>query len=80
MYTRPGRPRVAQLLLLGLAAWVVLRDRISRPARIAGLAAVGALVLGTAFVSTTRTEEIPVANLPPAFGRAAGADAHQYSR
>jgi high-affinity iron transporter len=60
---------IAQLLLLGLAAWVLLRNRVSRPARAAGLAAVGALVLGTAFMSSPRTAApaVPVATvLPPA--------------
>jgi high-affinity iron transporter len=61
---------IAQLLLLGLAAWVLLRNRVNRPARIAGLAAVGALVLGTAFVSTSSrpvtTSVATSAVVPPA--------------
>jgi hypothetical protein len=57
---------IAQLFLLGLAAWVVLRNRVRRPALAAGLAAVGALVLGTAFVSTTRTDETPISSVSAA--------------
>jgi high-affinity iron transporter len=63
---------IAQLLLLGLAAWVLLRNRVNRPARIAGLAAVGALVLGTAFVSTSgsgslvTSSVVTTAVVPPA--------------
>jgi high-affinity iron transporter len=57
---------IAQLVLLGLAAWVLLRDRVSRPARIAVLAAAGALVLGTAFVSTSRMDEVSISGVTPA--------------
>ena len=59
---------IAQLLLLGLAAWVLLRNRVTRPARIAGLAAVGAVVLGTAFVSTSRpiATSVPTTAIVPA--------------
>jgi high-affinity iron transporter len=59
---------IAQLLLLGLAAWVLLRNRVNRPARIAALAAVGAAVIGTAFVSSSRpvaTSVATVAVVPP---------------
>jgi hypothetical protein len=68
---------IAQLALLGLAAWVLLRTRVNRQARIAGLAAVGALVLGTAFVSTSRPVATSVATSavvppPPALTSARG--------
>jgi high-affinity iron transporter len=60
---------IAQLVLLVLAGWVLLRDKVSRPARIAGVAGVGALVLGTAFVSASRPaviSESTSAVVPPA--------------
>jgi high-affinity iron transporter len=59
---------LAQLLLLGLAAWVLLRYRVNRPARVAALAAVGAAVIGTAFVSsshTVPTSEMTTGVVPP---------------
>ncbi|MBV9329701.1 MAG: FTR1 family iron permease, partial [Chloroflexi bacterium] len=46
---------IAQLVLLGLAAWVLLRNRVNRPARVVSLAAAGALVLGTARPSACQT-------------------------
>lgn len=50
---------IAQVLLLALAAWVLLRDRVSRPVRAAGLVGVGALLAVGAACSTSLSPTAP---------------------
>jgi high-affinity iron transporter len=60
---------IAQLILLGAAAWVLFRDRLSRPARIGAISFAGALVaIGVACTATTPSSPstAPVSATPAA--------------